>query len=100
MVEYQKFTDEPRSNRNMPAEIAGAICEIMAEAKQLGYDDTNKNSGYDFVSIDKFLASFRPLCAKHGLIIMLDEAGCDFRPGPANREVVFRPTPSSNTRSG
>lgn len=84
ITEYDRETGEPP--RRMAPEIAAAVVNVMLEAKQLGFDERNQHGGYNYASIDKFLASLRPLCAKHGLIILLDETGCEFREGPANRE--------------
>lgn len=47
--------------------IFQAIAAAVAEVKILGKTDRNKFDGYDFVSIDKFLALVNPINAKHGL---------------------------------
>jgi len=64
---------------NMPASIAKAIIGVMGDSRQIGYDDYNKHSSYNFTSIDKFLAFVRPLCAAHGLIILMNENDCAIR---------------------
>jgi hypothetical protein len=77
----------------MPKEIAEAVVKIMAGANQLGFDEKNTHGGYSYASIDKFLASLRPLCAKHGLVILLDETGCEFKEGPPREDNQGRPRP-------
>src|SRR5689334_8229679 len=57
----------------MPAEIAGAIAEVMAGVKKLAKADTNAHERYSFASVDSFLESVGPLCAATGLIILMDE---------------------------
>lgn len=47
--------------------IFAAIAAAVGEVKVLGKSDRNKFDGYDFVSIDKFLALVNPICARHGL---------------------------------
>lgn len=73
----------------MPPEIAKAIIEIMSKAKQLGFDEKNLHGGYSYASIDKFLASMRPLCAEAGLAILLDEAGHEFRESGKGTNYAF-----------
>ena len=57
----------------MPVSIAKAVIAVMKETGQLGYDDRNEHGRYSFASIDKFLKIVGPICAKHGLIILMDE---------------------------
>jgi ERF superfamily len=64
----------------IPQEIATAVSEVMGEVKQLGKEETNKHGGYDFVSVDKFLKAVGPLCAKAGLIILMDEDSMEIIP--------------------
>jgi hypothetical protein len=47
--------------------IFEAVALAIGEVKQLGKSERNKFDGYDFVSIDKFLALVNPICAAHGL---------------------------------
>lgn len=54
-------------------EVLSAIAAAMGQIKQVGKGDRNKFDGYDFASIDKFLALVNPICAAHGLIIVSDE---------------------------
>ena len=64
------MTDQP-----MPPEIAQAIVGVMGEISSLSKDQRNKHNNYDYVSVDAFYAAVGPLMAKHGLIILVDEAG-------------------------
>ena len=57
----------------MPAAIAAAIVAVMGEVPKLAKSESNTHGNYNFASIDDFLEAVRPLCAKHGLIIMQDE---------------------------
>ncbi|MDC0657082.1 ERF family protein [Leisingera sp. SS27] len=54
---------KPAAHQSVFAAIAAAVAEV----KVLGKSDRNKFDGYDFVSIDKFLALVNPICARHGL---------------------------------
>lgn len=65
----------------IPAEVATAICDVMAGVRMLAKDDTNPHQRYDFVSTDKFLAAVNPLCVKAGLVILQDEASTEIVPG-------------------
>lgn len=61
----------------MPPKVAAAISAVMGQIGTLAKDDRNKHGGYDFAGIDKFLATVGPLCAEHGLIILMDETECE-----------------------
>ena len=50
-----------------PNTIYQAVASAIGEVTQLGKSERNKFDGYNFVSIDKFLALVNPICAKHGL---------------------------------
>jgi len=67
----------------MPKEIAGAICKVMGGISKLPKADRNQHGGYNFASIDAFLAAVNPLCADAGLFIMQDETAMEILP-PAN----------------
>lgn len=58
----------------MPAAIVAAIIAIMNDVPKLEKSEQNTHGRYNFASIDDFLEAVRPLCAKHGLVIMQDEA--------------------------
>ena len=61
----------------MPAEIAAAVSTVMSQIKSLPKDEHNGHGGYDFASIDAFLAAIGPLCVSAGLIIIQDEEKLD-----------------------
>ena len=63
----------------MPPEIAKAVCAVMGDVPKLAKGDKNTHGNYNFASIDDFLEAVRPLCAKHGLIIIQDEESFDVR---------------------
>ena len=60
----------------LPKSIATAINGVMGDIKTLKKDDENKFQNYSYASIDNFLKAVPPLCAKHGLIITMDEESC------------------------
>lgn len=53
--------------------IHAAVAAAMGDIRPLAKADRNKHDGYDFASIDGFLAMVRPICAHHGLFILMDE---------------------------
>ena len=61
----------------LPKSIAMAINGIMGDIKMLKKEDENKFQNYSYASIDNFLKAVNPLCAKHGLIIIMDEESCE-----------------------
>jgi hypothetical protein len=65
----------------IPANVAKAICMVMADVPKLGKGEKNQHGNYNFASIDDFLEAVRPLCAKHGLIIMQDEEAFEMKEG-------------------
>lgn len=58
---------------SMPPKLAAAICAVMGEVPRLKKGEKNSHGNYNFASIDDFLEAVRPLCAKHGVIILQDE---------------------------
>jgi len=69
----------------LPKSIATAINGIMGDIKMLKKEDENKFQNYSYASIDNFLKAVNPLCAKHGLIIIMDEESCEItRDGTKN----------------
>ena len=60
----------------LPKSIATAINGVMGHIKMLKKEDENKFQNYSYASIDNFLKAVNPLCAKHGLIITMDEESC------------------------
>lgn len=50
-----------------------AISAAAADIKRLPKESKNTEQKYDFASVDDFLAMTGPICAKHGLTILMDE---------------------------
>lgn len=67
------MTDTNDTAIPMPPKVAAAISAIMADVPKLAKGEKNAHGNYNFASIDDFLEAVRPLCAKHGLIIVQDE---------------------------
>jgi len=63
----------------MPPKVAGAIIKVMGEIPKLEKTEKNTHGNYNFASIDDFLEALRPLCAKHGLIIIQNELSCELK---------------------
>lgn len=57
----------------LPPKVAAALAAVMSEVPKLSKSERNSHGSYNFASIDDFLEAVRPLCAKHGLIIVQDE---------------------------
>ena len=57
----------------MPKSITNAISNVMGDIKQLEHDSKNDFQNYTYASIDGFLKMVRPICAKHGLVITIEE---------------------------
>tara|TARA_R100001594_G_scaffold144855_1_gene194416 strand:+ start:424 stop:996 length:573 start_codon:yes stop_codon:yes gene_type:complete len=77
----------------MPKSIATAVNGVMSDIRMLAKGDENKFQNYNYASIDKFLSAVNPLCAKHGLIITMDEESCKVsRDGAKNPwiHIVYR----------
>lgn len=72
---------ESQSMPPMPPKVAAAISAVMNEVPKLGKGEKNSHGGYNFASIDDFLEAVRPLCAKHGLIILQDEDSFETKEG-------------------
>ena len=69
----------------LPKSIATAINGVMGDIRTLKKEDENKFQNYSYASIDNFLRAVNPLCAKHGLIINIDEESCEItRDGTKN----------------
>jgi hypothetical protein len=56
--------------------IVAAIAKAMGEVKRLAKDNRNTEQKYQFASVDDFLAMTGPICAANGLLVMMDEDGC------------------------
>ena len=65
----------------IPPKVAGAINAVSAEVPKLKKGEKNTHGNYNFASIDDFLEAVRPICAKHGLIIVQDEVGFEVLEG-------------------
>ena len=50
------------------AEVLAAISKAMASVKKVVKEGKNAHDGYNFASIDDFLAMVNPICADAGLI--------------------------------
>lgn len=53
--------------------LATAVCAVMSEVKRLEKADKNEFAKYMFTSVDDFKDAIRPLMAKHGLSVHVDE---------------------------
>lgn len=75
------FTDAPQAFPYRPqtspatGSIVAAIANAMLEIPKLGKTEKNKFSNYDFVSVDGFLEAVRPVIAKHGIVVTMNEEG-------------------------
>lgn len=67
----------PSVSPTIPVEIAQAIGQVMGQIKSLPKGERNQHGGYDFASIDDFLAAVGPLCSAAGLIVYQDEDTVD-----------------------
>lgn len=56
-----------------PAAILTALCKAMGQVQKVAKDGRNKHDGYNFASIDDFLALVNPICAENGLIVHMQE---------------------------
>lgn len=54
-----------------------AVAACVPEVRTIGKSDRNKFDGYDFASIDKFLALVGPICGRHGLFPMVNLTGTE-----------------------
>jgi hypothetical protein len=61
------MTDSPTKD------ILAAICAAMGQVHRVEKDGRNKHDGYNFASIDDFLALVNPICAANGLIPHMQE---------------------------
>ena len=57
--------------------IVAAIAKAMSEVKRLAKDNRNTEQKYQFASVDDFLAMTGPICGSNGLVVMMDEDGCE-----------------------
>ena len=54
-------------------EIVTAICAAMGQVQKVAKEGRNKHDGYNFASIDDFLALVNPICAANGLLVHMQE---------------------------
>lgn len=59
----------------MESSVFEAISAAAKEIKRLPKESRNTEHKYDFASVDDFFAMTGPICAKHGLTIIVDECG-------------------------
>lgn len=59
------------------AKILTALAEAMGQMKRLAKDNRNTEQKYEFASVDDFLAMTGPVCAKNGLVTLLDEVSVE-----------------------
>lgn len=57
--------------------IMPAIAAAMGEVQKVGKEGRNSHDGYNFASIDNFLALVNPICARHGIIVSMQENGLE-----------------------
>jgi hypothetical protein len=64
----------PEHGLSAKGAILSALAKAMGEVQKIAKGDRNKHDGYDFASIDDFLALVNPICAANGLIVHMQEA--------------------------
>lgn len=69
--------DKIEADQTAPS-IFSAIATAASQVKVLGKSERNKFDGYDFVSIDKFLALVNPICSKNGLFPIVSQSSVEF----------------------
>ena len=65
----QDVEDADEQTTSFPVTIGEAICAVMMEVHRLEKTHTNAFSNYDFTSVDDFKDHLRPLMAKNGLYV-------------------------------
>jgi len=75
MTNVAKIKDETQEAQP-PAgtKILSAIAAAMGQVQKVAKGDRNKHDGYNFASIDDFLALVNPICAENGLIVHMQES--------------------------
>lgn len=61
-----------------PGGIFAALAAAKADVKRIAKDNRNTEQKYDFASVDDFMAMVGPICAKHGLVTIVDEDSIEF----------------------
>jgi hypothetical protein len=57
--------------------ILPAIAAAIGDVRKLGKGDRNKHDGYNFASVDDFLALVNPICSQHGIVVLAQEEGIE-----------------------
>jgi len=58
-------------------DVLAAVARAMAGVKRIAKDGRNKHDGYNFASVDSFLEAIGPVLSDAGLIVCMDETGCE-----------------------
>jgi hypothetical protein len=64
----------PQHDASGKGEILRALAKAMGQVQTIAKDSRNKHDGYNFASIDDFLALVNPICAENGLIVHMQES--------------------------
>ena len=62
------------------AELYKALSAVMSEVHALKKDEHNKHGSYNYVSVDSFKTLVRPIMAKHGLSMAMNEINYELVP--------------------
>jgi hypothetical protein len=54
-------------------DIVTALCTAMGQVQKVAKEGRNRHDGYNFASIDDFLALVNPICAANGLFVHMQE---------------------------
>jgi len=65
------------------SKIYAAVAKAMGDVERVAKDSRNVDQKYNFASVDDFMAMVGPICAKYGLVTILDEGAREFieKPG-------------------
>lgn len=58
-------------------DVFAAVAAGMSEIKRIAKDSRNSEQKYDFASVDDFMAMVGPICAKNGLVTVMDETSVE-----------------------
>lgn len=61
-----------------PGGVFSALASAKADVKRIAKENRNTEQKYDFASVDDFFAMLGPICAKHGLVTIIDEDSTEF----------------------
>ena len=65
------------TDTNARDKIMPAIAAAMGQVQKVGKDGRNTHDGYNFASIDDFLALVNPICAANGLVVTMQEGAIE-----------------------